>query len=389
MLRRTKSFTPIDRAPEFRNRPSSSPVRLMVRPHSALQKTIGEDARQFSSFTEDGFFPEAYGANKAQRGRNEIDRQLEVAARKQQRAQSATLREKEHRQLEEQYAAVACLPKKEFLVRTPTTDPIALKASLGLSESIVGGSRLLPDNSMCRSHHSQMGRVSPVPITTPGSRPSTPLVYLGGRVQPDLRALPSRPNSASVEGSSPPRSSAPLVVSTTAPAASGNATPPVRVSSASRTRQAGAATVRDEPAAPVGHLRTFVVGSELPQWVLQKLAERDAALHPSRPVSPSGDSGVNTLHTFTGGSSSADAQRATVTSPNRKQRHQTPTKRGEGFNISTSTIVAYEADELERGMSGILRSRPSSAVGFRSPLTSAPHRPHVAIVYPLRSVFLH
>ncbi|CUG70084.1 Hypothetical protein, putative [Bodo saltans] len=282
-LTRRKSMRAVDRAPSIVNRPSTSPIHLMIRPDAKkLSKTTGEDARQFSSFTADGLFPHTLEENKAPRGHNDIDKELLAEHRKLERAQLASLLDVEHLELETELNRIIRLPLVDFMKIPPTTDPQTMITSTVTPASIRANSPLSQSQQMLsliqrpqsassntpaaqqlssQSNHNNFSSaaisraVSPtslnllsapsallarptssasqrpasaassylsswpvsaggvnrnstttpptsntttlvVPTTIPGSRPTTPLVYIGGRINVDCTATLSRPTSA-------------------------------------------------------------------------------------------------------------------------------------------------------------------------------------------------
>lgn len=289
---RRKSMRPLDRAPSFVNRPSTSPVHLMVNNDAAKRsKTIGEYARQFSSFTEDGFFPASMDANKAPRGQNEIDKQLLAQQRRLTRLQYSKDADKEHDIVEAELNRVIRQPLIDFLKIPPTIDPHLLSQSILLSSSraatpSTGAGAILTGMDPSTSsfvgtaaaaasqqslhvstggvstphaaagarkvaaatlsppsegltfipHAAHNGRtsvviptsrphsalsyggypstptafgataVSSLPLNTPGSRPQTPSVYIGGRMNVDCTSTLSRPTSAAAAAGGAPTS---------------------------------------------------------------------------------------------------------------------------------------------------------------------------------------
>jgi hypothetical protein len=257
-LTRRKSMRAVDRAPSIVNRPSTSPIHLMTRPDAKkLSKTTGEDARQYSSFTSDGLFPNTLEENKAPRGHNDIDKELLAESRKAERAQLASLQDYEHTELEAELNRIIRLPLVDFLKIPPTTDPQTMITTLVTPAALRAVSPLSQSQQMLLSVRPQSasgmasGAVSPaqhlscspsallarptssasqrpasaasshlsswpmsgglrggsaatpcattslvVPTTTAGSRPTTPLVYIGGRLNVDCTATLSRPTSA-------------------------------------------------------------------------------------------------------------------------------------------------------------------------------------------------
>jgi hypothetical protein len=511
-LTRRKSMRPIDRAPKVVNRPSTCPIHLMSHPDTTkLSKTTGEGARQFSSFSPDGLFPDTLDANKAPRGSNDIDKQLMAERRKVVRAQSAKLRDREHRELELELNRVVRLPLADFLKHPPTTDPHHLFLSSTVVSSRTEGavSPVAAEHQMSPSHQqgnwnasmissvSNFGdfvaeghvaaptrmlmrpasgggassqrpasaasslyggggappptpSASTVPTTTLGSRPTTPSVYIGGRVNVDCSATLSRPTSAAME---------PFTAAVTAssnvgglpPAGSSSGGPPrlASVRHGSRVALHGtsafASSVGGESqTTTTGHLRLMVLGrggtttgsddvqeasSASTATLLLGNAEASKADTPnaviSRPASVAAATMSTTSSWMAKHASSPSPQRHAVVYPSSSdtswlmasspfsnllqrptsaamggsaaaaqrvlhQRHQTQHRRQHGFNVSTSFISHEPSDPFEVGLNEILRTRPSSAAAAavdRRPGTGVA-RTSAPLVYPLRTVFL-
>lgn len=473
---------PVDRAPQVTNRPSSSPIHLMTRPDSKkLSMTTGEHARQFSSFSPDGLFPQTLNANKAARGNNEIDKELQAEQRKAERAQFAAIRDGEHHELEEELNRIIRLPLVDFLKIPPTTDPQQLLLSSSRSSTVHGGlparaaasspalldaepsaigltsasGVMRPSSSASQrpasAASSFFGGAAPsvasscvplVPNTTFGSRPTTPSVYIGGRVNIDCTATLSRPSSAAL-------TSAHTAVPTNSPTAASTAVTAAAPLPLSRSmRQSSRASIRapcdtvavssNAPAATHhhagGHLLLLVHG------VAVKAASHPAAEAPRAEDIISIDDG--TFHATESRPGTADASHASLSAPRcasppklqhncsvsdtsqlmstspfahllqrrpvcsaaggparaLHQRHQTQARKQFGFNISTSSVSHTPDDAVfDLELNTMLRSRPSSAAVSVGPDLERRHvnKSLAKLIergqtptFPLRSVFL-